>query len=53
MGLGEIAGPPMDDRSIGGLGVSSSCEMKEFSFAMFHNKASIEKDFGHNVVATK
>jgi len=53
MGLGEMVEPPMDNRSIGGWGVSSSCEMKEFSFAVFYNKTSIEKDFGHNVVATK
>jgi len=27
--------------------------VKEFGFAVFYNKAHIEKEFGHNVVATK
>ena len=28
-----------------------SCKMKEFSFAVLHDKASIDEDFGHNIVA--
>jgi len=27
--------------------------MEEFSFAVLHDKASIDKDFGHNIVATE
>jgi len=53
MGLGEMMGPPTKDKSIEGLGVLSSHKVKEFSFAVFYDEASIEKDFGHNIVATK
>jgi len=31
----------------------SSRKVKEFSFAMLHDEASIKKDFGHNVIVTK
>jgi len=27
--------------------------MEEFSFAMFHDEASINENFGHNIVATE
>jgi len=27
--------------------------MKEFSFAVLHDEASINEDFGHNIVATE
>jgi len=27
--------------------------MKEFGFAMLHDKASIDEDFGHDIVATE
>jgi len=30
--------------------MSSSCEIEELSFAMFHNKTSIEEDFRHDIV---
>ena len=33
--------------------MSSSHKVKEFSFAVLYNEASIEEDFGHNIVATK
>jgi len=49
--LGETTGPPTDDRSIEGLGVSSSRKVEELSFAVLHNKASIDEDFGHNIIA--
>ena len=54
MGLGEITGPPIDDRSIEGLGwVAGSCKMEEFSFAVLHDEASINEDFGYNIIATE
>ena len=31
----------------------SSCKMEEFSFAVFHDKTSIEEDFRHDIVATE
>jgi len=30
-----------------------SCKMEEFSFAVLHDEASIDEDFGHNIVATE
>jgi len=33
--------------------VLSSHKIKEFGFAVLYHKASIEEDFGHNVIATK
>jgi len=34
-----------------GWGVVGSCKVEEFGFAMFYDKASIDEDFGHNIVA--
>jgi len=33
--------------------VSSSCEVKKLSFAVFHDEACIEEDFRHDIVTTK
>jgi len=33
--------------------MSSSCKMEKFSFAVFHDKASVEKNFRHNIVTTQ
>ena len=33
--------------------MSSSHKVEEFGFAVLYDEASIEKNFGHNVVATK
>jgi len=33
--------------------VSSSRKVEELGFAVLHNEASIDKDFGHNIVATE
>jgi len=30
-----------------------SCKVEEFGFAVLHDKASINEDFGHNIVATE
>jgi len=54
MGLGEMTRPPTDDRSIEGFGgMASSCKVEELGFAVLHNEASIDEDFGHNIVATE
>jgi len=45
IGLGLIMGPPMDVRLMGGWGVPCSCEVKDFGFVVFHNEASVDKDF--------
>jgi len=38
----------------GGVGrMSSSCEVEEFSFAVFHNETDIEEDFRHDIVTTE
>jgi len=34
-----------------GWGVVGSCKVEEFGFAMFYDKASIDENFGHNIVA--
>jgi len=33
--------------------VAGSCKIEEFGFAVLHDKASIDEDFGHNIVATE
>jgi len=33
--------------------MSSSCEVEEFSFAVFHYKTSIKEDFRHDIVTTE
>jgi len=33
--------------------VLSSYKVEEFGFAVLHNEASIDEDFGYNIVATK
>ena len=54
MGLGEMTGPPTNDRSIEGLGgVACSCKMEELGFTVLHDEASIDEDFGHDIVATE
>jgi len=46
MGLGEMTEPPTDDRLIEGLGgVAGSCKVEKFGFAVFHDEASVNKDF--------
>ena len=30
-----------------------SCEVEELSFAVLYNEASIDENFGHNIVATE
>jgi len=43
----------MNEKSIEGLGIMSSCEVEEFCLAVFYDETSVEEDFGHNVVTTK
>jgi len=31
--------------------VTGSCKIEEFSFAVLHDKASIDEGFGYNIVA--
>jgi len=46
MGLREMTEPPTDDRLIEGLGgVTGSCKVEEFGFAVFHDEASVDEDF--------
>jgi len=33
--------------------VLGSRKVKEFGFAVLHNEAGIEENFGHNIVATE
>jgi len=33
--------------------MAGSCKIKEFGFAVFHNKAGIDEGFGYNIVATE
>jgi len=33
--------------------VAGSCEVKELSFAVLHNEASVDENFKHNIVATE
>jgi len=42
IGLGEIKGPPTDDRSMDGLGgVTSSYEVEEFCLAVLYDKTRV------------
>jgi len=42
MGLGEIKGPPTDDRSMDRLGgVTSSYEVEEFCLAVLYDKTRV------------
>jgi len=46
MGLGLMMRPPMDVRSMEGLGgVLCSREVKDFGFVVFYNEASVDKNF--------
>ena len=31
----------------------SSCKVEELSFAVLYNEASVNEDFGHNIVTTE
>jgi len=33
--------------------VAGSYEVEELSFAVLHNEASVNENFGHNIVATE
>jgi len=33
--------------------IAGSCEIEELSFAVLYYKASVNENFGHNIVATK
>jgi len=33
------------------VGVTCSSEVEQFSFAVFHDKTSVEEDFGHDIIA--
>jgi len=33
--------------------VLSSCKVEELGFAVLHNEASVDEDFGHNIIATE
>jgi len=45
MGLEEMTEPPTDERLMEELGVAGSRKVEEFGFVVFHDEASVDKDF--------